>query len=148
MTNPAKHDIFTLIASCSVRRNSSISIVHALSGRQGFNSRRKQSMSIFHHVQSRFWALWPTLLPNEYQNLKPSWIINQPEYSADQSPRSSVKVKNTWSFTSSPPYFPMTLRLTVNKIYLLPADTTCIFIYICIYIYTRAVPKVMSNIFL
>jgi hypothetical protein len=70
-------------------------------GRPGFNFRRE--LRIFLFATASRPALGPTTSPIQWVLGALSLGVKQPRREADNSPPSSAKVKNAWSYTSTTP---------------------------------------------
>ena len=68
----------------------------------GFESRRRQE--IFHLSKSSRMALGPGKSPTQWIHTVSFPEERRPVREADHPPPSRAKVKNEWSYTSSPPY--------------------------------------------
>jgi hypothetical protein len=67
-----------------------------------FDSRR--GLGIFLFITVSRTALGPTQPPIQWIPAALSLGVKRPRHEADYSPPSSAEVKNTWSYTSTPPY--------------------------------------------
>jgi hypothetical protein len=81
--------------------DSSVTIVTLLrAGQSGFDS--WQGLGIFLFTTMSISALGPTQSPIQWVLGALSLRVRQPGHEADHSPPSSAKVKNVWSYTSTP----------------------------------------------
>jgi hypothetical protein len=84
-------------------RGSSVSIVAGVwAGRRWFDSRQVQGVFIL--VTASSLILGPSQPPIQRVPGALSLVVRQPGREADHSPPASAKVKNVWSYTSTPKY--------------------------------------------
>jgi hypothetical protein len=89
-------------------------------GIAGLDSRQGYRIFLFATAVFRQ-GLWPTKPPTKRVPVALSaegggGEVKRPGYESDHSPQSSAEAKNTWSFTSSPPYVFMGWCLIKHRI--------------------------------
>jgi len=94
-------------------RRSSVSLVTRLrAGRPELISRQGQGFSLRHRVQT---CPGPTQLHNKWSPGALSLGVKRPVCTADHSNSSTAEVKNTWSYTYTPPYVFIALCLIKHR---------------------------------